>query len=218
MDKNVSIVKVDKRHHRVIARENWGLTKEQMRGKHVHHRIKRCDGGTNDPSNLYVCSPSFHRWGWHDGEEFVEWASKGAEVANFEKDEDGKSLTARKGGKATMAEKDKDRKSLNARKAGKTSDASKTPEQKTILGRIGGYAAAAAMTSEQKQERSRKAGEAAAIVMTQKQKQERGKKGGRASSLQVWESLIDGFRGNAGNVAQHNHRLGKDPNARVKVG
>jgi len=68
MDKNVSIVKVDHRHHRVIARENWGLTKQQMRGMHVHHRIRRCDGGTNDPSNLYVCSEWFHDNVWHAGE------------------------------------------------------------------------------------------------------------------------------------------------------
>lgn len=65
MDKNVSIVKVDKRNYRVIARENWGLTREQMRGKHVHHRIAVSDGGTNDPSNLYVCGPWFHKNIWH---------------------------------------------------------------------------------------------------------------------------------------------------------
>jgi hypothetical protein len=68
MDKEVSIVKVDRRHYRVIARENWGLTREQMKGKHVHHRIKRSDGGTNDPSNLYVCSEWFHDKVWHAGE------------------------------------------------------------------------------------------------------------------------------------------------------
>jgi hypothetical protein len=77
MDKHLSIVLVDKRPYRKIAQENWGLTREQMRGMHVHHRIPRSSGGTNDPSNLYVCSPSFHRWVWHDGEEFIEWAERG---------------------------------------------------------------------------------------------------------------------------------------------
>jgi len=72
-----SIVKVDTRNYRTIARENWGLTKEQMKGMHVHHRIPVSEGGTNDPTNLYVCSPSFHRWGWHNGEDFIEWASAG---------------------------------------------------------------------------------------------------------------------------------------------
>jgi len=68
MDKSVSIVPVDNRHHRVIARENWGLSKQQMRGMHVHHRVKRSEGGTNDPSNLYVCSEWFHDNVWHAGE------------------------------------------------------------------------------------------------------------------------------------------------------
>ena len=65
MNKEVSIVRVDTRHHRVIAQENWGLTDKQMKGKHVHHRIPVSRGGTNDPSNLYVCSPWFHKNCWH---------------------------------------------------------------------------------------------------------------------------------------------------------
>jgi len=67
MDKSVSIVKVDRRPYRVIAQENWGLTDEQMRGMHVHHRIRRSDGGTNDPSNLFVCTPWYHDVVWHGG-------------------------------------------------------------------------------------------------------------------------------------------------------
>ena len=78
MDKNVSIVKVDKRPYRTIARENWGLTREQMKGTHVHHRIPRSEGGTNDPSNLYVCSPWFHDVIWHGGSGgFIGMAAKG---------------------------------------------------------------------------------------------------------------------------------------------
>ena len=34
---------------------------------------------------------------------------------------------------------------------------------------------------------------------------------------QVWESTIDGFRGNAGNVAYHNKLKGWDPSARVRI-
>jgi len=80
MDKKVSIVKVDSRHYRKIAQNNWGLTKEQMQGMHVHHRIPVSKGGANDPCNLYVCSPSFHRWVWHNGEQFIEWASEGGKL------------------------------------------------------------------------------------------------------------------------------------------
>ena len=62
-----AIVKVDTRHYRKIAQENWGLTNEQMKGMDVHHRLPQSLGGTNDPSNLYVCSPSYHAHAWHSG-------------------------------------------------------------------------------------------------------------------------------------------------------
>ena len=65
--KNGSLVKLDSRPYTVIAQENWGLTDEQMNGMHVHHRIPVAQGGTNDPANLFVCSPSFHAWVWHEG-------------------------------------------------------------------------------------------------------------------------------------------------------
>ena len=34
-------------------------------------------GGSNDPTNLYVCSPWFHAYVWHNGSDFTYWASKG---------------------------------------------------------------------------------------------------------------------------------------------
>jgi hypothetical protein len=70
-----SLILVDNRPYRKIAQDNWGLTSEQMRGMHVHHRIPVSEGGTNDPSNLYVCSPYFHKHVWHDGQEWIDWAS-----------------------------------------------------------------------------------------------------------------------------------------------
>ncbi len=39
----------------------------------------------------------------------------------------------------------------------------------------------------------------------------------KKSRSQVWESTIDGFRGNAANVSKHNRAKGWDPDARVKV-
>ena len=128
MDKSLAIVKVDTRHYRFIAQENWGLTKEQMQGKHVHHRIKRCEGGTNDPSNLYVCSPSYHRWCWHNGEEFIEWAAKGGAL----------------GGKAQPREV----KRQNALKGIKT----KTKEQRQKAGRARAAATNKYMSLERKRE------------------------------------------------------------------
>jgi len=78
VEKHLSIVKLETRPHRVVAQENWGLTDEQMKGMEVHHQVPVSEGGTNDPSNLFVCSPSMHRWGWHDGDRgFGEWAHQG---------------------------------------------------------------------------------------------------------------------------------------------
>lgn len=115
MDKKVSIVKVDKRHYRVIARENWGLSREQMKGKHVHHRIKRSDGGTDDPSNLYVCSEWFHGNVWHaqDGG-FTGCASQGSQRAHEKRDENGKSLTGLKAAQGAHRKRNEEGKSLTA--------------------------------------------------------------------------------------------------------
>jgi hypothetical protein len=193
MDKSVSIVRVDTRHYRAIAQENWGLTKEQMGGKHVHHRVRVSDGGTNDPSNLYVCSPSFHRWCWHDGEEFVEWAGQGASKAHTKKDSRGKSVTATKAGSSTHSEKDEDGKSLHMLKLHEGKDS----EGKSILAR---KAAKASHSKKDEQGKSVNAQKANAVMLKQE-----------------WKSLHDGFTSNAGNVAQHNRRNGWDPNARVRL-
>lgn len=76
-----SIVLLPTFHYREVARKNWGLTKKQMEGMHVHHRIPVSKGGTNAPENLYVCSPSFHANIWHNGDEFTLWATKGGKSA-----------------------------------------------------------------------------------------------------------------------------------------
>lgn len=72
-----AIVRLPTEHYRKVAKKHWGLTDEQMAGKHVHHRIPRSKGGTNDPSNLFVCSPWFHAHVWHNESYFTEAASKG---------------------------------------------------------------------------------------------------------------------------------------------
>ena len=98
-----SIVLVDKRPYRKIAQEHWGLSDEQMKGAHVHHRIPQSNGGTNDPSNLYVCSPWFHANVWHTEAFWIETQIK----------------SAISGGKALHKVKDTDGKSVNAKKLGK---------------------------------------------------------------------------------------------------
>lgn len=110
---------MDKRPYRKIAQENWGLTSAQMKGMHVHHRVPRSKGGTNDASNLYVCSPSFHAHIWHDGLYLI--------VTNA-------SLVARLGGLS------------GGKKGGTTTKERKTgifaPGVQSLAGKIGGSKAA----------------------------------------------------------------------------
>jgi hypothetical protein len=40
---------------------------------------------------------------------------------------------------------------------------------------------------------------------------------GSKARAQVWQSTVDGFTGNAGNVARHNRSIGADPDARVRL-
>jgi hypothetical protein len=100
MKKELSLVCVDTRNHRVIAQENWGLTAEQMKGMHVHHRILRSQGGTNDPTNLFVCTPWFHANIWHDEVFWIETqrkaATSGAKTTHSKKDSFGRSVHALK--------------------------------------------------------------------------------------------------------------------------
>jgi hypothetical protein len=64
-------------NYRKIAQEHWGLSDEQMKGKHVHHYPEKCNGGRNIPEHLYVCSPEMHSHGWHNGDWFTVKALEG---------------------------------------------------------------------------------------------------------------------------------------------
>ena len=135
MNKDVSIVKVDTRHYRIIARDNWGLTKEQMKKKHVHHRVKRSDGGTDDPTNLYVCSEWFHDNVWHASDHgFAGVASIGAKKAHQERDVDGKSLLGKKNAERMHSERNEEGKSLLALRVNQIVHSKKDERGKSLLG------------------------------------------------------------------------------------
>ncbi len=222
MDKNVSIVKVDKRHYRVIARENWGLTKEQMKGKHVHHRIKRSEGGTNDPSNLYVCSEWFHDNVWHAGEGgFAGCAFLGAKKAHQNRDEQGRSITGVKGAKKLHERKDETGKSVVAVKAGRVGGRSGLNGDENYLKQRatkGGRKLHEEKDENGKSLRNVKLNEKLHAEKNENGKSFLGVENGRRLNSQLWESTIDGFKGNAGNVAQHNQRNGWNPKAKVRAG
>ncbi len=125
MDKNVSIILIKSNsNYRKVAQENWGLTDEQMKGMDVHHFPPVNEGGKNIPEHLYVCSPYVHTNWWHNGNQFVMWARKGAQKAHELKTKDGKSVIAVKGGLATHKEKLPDGRSKNAVYAGYSASSS----------------------------------------------------------------------------------------------
>jgi hypothetical protein len=144
MDKNVSIVLLpDTTNYRKIAQKHWGLTDEQMKGMHVHHRVKRCDGGTNDPSNLYVCSEWYHDNVWHAGEGgFTGCASKGGIKAHKVKTKKGKSALASSNMKKAHTRRDVDGKSLLALRVNEKNHKDKNSDGKSILAKKMGEAAA----------------------------------------------------------------------------
>ena len=128
-------MRVDTRSHRVIARGNWGLTKEQMKGMHVHHRIKRCDGGTNDPSNLYVCSEWFHDNVWHAKDNgLTGCALEGSRRAHKERDENGKSLLGVRNAQRMHRERNEEGKSLLALRVNEIIHSKKDSRGKSLLG------------------------------------------------------------------------------------
>ena len=243
MDKNVSIVKVDKRHYRVIAQENWGLTKEQMRGKHVHHRIRRSDGGTNDPSNLYVCSPWYHDVVWHGGTGgFIELATEGAKKGGKKvheakdengkslcslkmheaKDENGKSLRSLKMNEKLHEAKDENGKSLHSLRVNKKIHKEKDENGKSLVAVKAGKEGAK-KTHEAKDKNGKSLQGLKNAKRMNGAKDKNGKslvavKGGKKTAAQIWDSTIDGFRSTASGVARHNRANGWDPNARVRVG
>jgi len=76
MDDNVSIVlSPAPGNYRKVAQKHWNLSDDQMKGLHVHHHPAVSEGGRNVPEHLYVCSPSMHSNGWHNGEYFIEQAT-----------------------------------------------------------------------------------------------------------------------------------------------
>jgi len=216
MDRDVSIVKVDKRPHRKIAQENWGLTDGQMKGMHVHHRVPRSRGGTNDPSNLYVCSPWFHAYVWHDKYFFVEWSSKvGA---------DNKKLGR---GILSLEFLSSDRKREICREQGRKVVDNRTgildplylssPEKKEDSargGRIGGKTNACNLSGicNPEYHQSKRARE-----IRRQNGIKTGPRAAATTNAQLWRSTVDGFEGRACSVARHNKANGWDPAARVKI-
>jgi hypothetical protein len=225
-----AIVKVDTRPHRTIARENWDLTKEQMKGMHVHHRIPVSNGGTNDPSNLYVCSPKFHAEVWHNGDEFTKWANKGGRIGGKK----GGTKTAELG--VGVHGRSAEQMTEDGRKGGRKGGA-KTAE----LG-VGIHARSAEQMTEDSRKGGKKGGRKATELGVgihapgvQSKGGKKGgtktaelgvgvhapgtaSKGGKTATSQKWMCLVTGHISNPCGLSSWQKARGIDTSMRVKVG
>ena len=109
MDKKVSIVlSRPVRNYRKLAQQWYGLTDEQMEGRHVHHNPPRHAGGRDIPEHLYVYSPELHDE-VHGGGGFTLACSEGGKVGgkiggkSRNKNKEACRRGGKKGGKVTGA-------------------------------------------------------------------------------------------------------------------
>jgi hypothetical protein len=126
-----------------------------------------------------------------------------------EKNKDGKSLLSLKAHEA----KDENGKSVNAVKA-----ASKTHETKDENGK----SLHSLMMNKKVHEAKDENGKSLHTMKNLKKIHEAKDENGKSLltlriNAQVWESTVDGFRSNAGNVAQYNKARGWDPAARIRI-
>lgn len=116
--------------------------------------------------------------------------------------------------------------SLSARRAGadkgrKVAHAVKTPEGKSALGVRNSIRLHSEKDPRGKSVNAAKGGRSGGKAC-HREKDEKGKSvqgiaNAQKLHAQVWESLIDGFRGHIHTVSSHNRRNGWDPKARVRV-
>ncbi len=221
------MLSVERRNYRKLAQEWYGLTDEQMVDMDVHHNPARHEGGRNIPEHLYVYHNTLHA-AVHGGN-FVLWAKeggkKGAEKNHSIKDAEGRSVTVMKMNEKIHKEKDENGKSMHAVKAGmragRKAHEQKNEEGKSVLAVRRAIKSHEKKNKEGKSVNAVKAGIKGAAkvnsVKTAEGKAAAGVKGARNTTSQVWESTMDGFRGNPANVERHNIANGWDPKARVKL-
>jgi hypothetical protein len=146
-----------------------------------------------------------------------EHSKKANEKLHSEKDEEGKSVAA----KSVHITKDDFGRSVNALNASRAAHAEKDELGRSVLG-VKNAERMNRVLHKEKDESGKSLHNRKVNKKVHSKKNDEGKsvvavKAGRSSSSQVWESLIDGFRSNAGNVSKHNKVRGWDPKARVRI-
>ena len=142
---------------------------------------------------------------------------KNAERLHAEKDEKGRSVNAMKGVNKQHAKKDEDGKSIHALRMSSQAHAERDDKGRSVLG-MKNIKRLHAKKDERGKSVNAVKGARKSAEKLHSTKDENGKSViALGVATQVWESTIDGFRSNAGNVARHNRVNGWDPNARFRV-
>jgi hypothetical protein len=157
---------------------------------------------------LLTCDPLpdnyFELWDIYEKitkEHGVERASHLTKTIHSEKDEFGKSIQGIKNAERLNAEKDEQGRSIQGVKNAERLNAEKDEYGRSVQG-----VKNAERLNKQLHSIKNEFGKSIAGVEAAKR-----------NNSQVWESTIDGFRSNLGNVVKHNKKNGWDPNARVKI-
>lgn len=203
MDKSVSIVLLRPvRNYRKLAQEWYGLTDEQMAGRHVHHNPPRHKGGQNIPEHLYVYSPAVHDE-IHGGNGFTLACSEGGK------------LGGKIGGKSRN--KNKEACKRGGMKGGKTTGAKAQAEGIGFFG----------LTEEERRENSRKGGQVAAesgqiqSIATPESTRRGGQTAGRLNNHHInkvrWRCTVCGAVSTAAGLTHIQRAKGIDKSNREKV-
>lgn len=151
------------------------------------------------------------------GQYSITAAALGAHAVHQEKDESGKSKHAVKAGRnraaTTNAEKDKDGKCVVGKKAAAKTNSAKDEKGRSVQG---------VKNAERLHERKDELGRSIQGIKNAQRLNAEKDEFGRSvnamkTQLQIWESLIDGYRGRAVDVSRHNRARGLDPDARVRI-
>lgn len=138
-------------------------------------------------------------------------------VRHLEKDENGKSLDGTRNAKRLNARKNEEGKSVNAVKGARRMNEIIHAERDEF-GRSLFALRSLANTYQEKDERGIPVGRIKNAERLHAEKDELGRSVvAMRTNTQVWESLMDGYRSNAGGVAIHNKHKGWDPGARVRI-
>ena len=225
MDKQVSIVlSRENKNYRRLAQSHYGLTDDQMKGKHVHHNPPRFLGGRDIPEHLYVYSLENHTY-VHD-DDFVSFASEGGRVGGSSNTPLQQSTRRENGTKNIKSWNSSPRSKESQVKGGKSTverglaihnpKFKESEEFKRVLSNQGKNQVPRLQSDPRRKEWNTRGGKS----NTKAQKESRRKSGEENSKIvnsQKWECTVTGYISTAGGLSAYQRSRGIDTSNRRRV-